>query len=101
MTCIEEMVTTAPDGLLQKQQYVHGLKYYVIIAPHSILQVTLHEFQNSRWHQGKIHTFDQIRRFYWWPTFCQDIVKHIYRCNICVKNLPNMVKYPHQNLQIL
>ena len=58
------MVMTSPDGLLQKQQYVHGLKYDVTVAPHSIVPIILYEFHNSKRHQGTIHTFQAIR-FYW------------------------------------
>ena len=49
-------VMISDDGLLQKQQYVHGLKHDVIIAPHSIIPIILHEFHNSKGHQGTIHT---------------------------------------------
>ena len=45
MNCIAEYknsfnpVMFSPDGLLQKQQYVHGLKY-IIVAPYSIIPIT-------------------------------------------------------------
>ena len=81
------------DGLLQKQQYIHGMKHDVIIAC-SIIPIILHEFHNSKDHQGT------IRRFHWWPKLCQDIVKHINKCDICAKNLPNMANYPWQHLEI-
>ena len=83
----------SPDSLLQKQQYVHRLKYDVTIVPHSIVPVILHESHNSKGNQDTICTFEAIRKFYWWQRLCQDIVKHINRCNICGKNLPNMDKY--------
>ena len=70
-------VMNSADGILQKQQYIHGLKHDVIIVPHSLVPVILHEFYNSKGHEGTIHTFVVIRRFYWWPKLCQDIVKYI------------------------
>ena len=49
------------DGLLQKkQQYVYGLKYDITVAPCSVVPVNLHEFHNSKGHQGTIHTFEAI-----------------------------------------
>ena len=55
------------NGMVQKQQYVHGLKYDVTIAPHSIIPIILLEFHNCKGHQGTIHTFEAIRRSYWQP----------------------------------
>ena len=46
-----------PDGLLQKQQYIHGLKYDVTITLYSIVPVILHGFHNSKGHPGTNHTF--------------------------------------------
>ena len=94
------LVMISPDGLLQKQQYVHGIRYDDTIAQHSIVPVILHEFHNSKGYPETIHTFGAIRRFYWWPKLCQDIVKHISQCSIYAKILPNMVKYPQQHLEI-
>ena len=42
---------------------------------------------NSKGHQGTIHILEAIRRFYWWPKLCHDIIKHINKCDICAKNL--------------
>ena len=42
----------SPDGFLKKQK-IHGLRYDVTIAPCSILLLVLHEFHNSKGHQGK------------------------------------------------
>ena len=95
------LVMIFPDGLLQKQQYAHGLKYDVIIAPHSMVPVILHEFHNSKGHQGTILTFEAIRRFYWWAKLCQDILKHINRWSICAKKISNMAKFLQQHLEIL
>ena len=94
------MVIISPELLLRKQQYVPGLNYAVTRALHSVAPVILHELLNSKGQQGTIHTFDAIRRFYWWPKLCQDIVKHINKCYTCAKNLPNMAKYPQQHLEI-
>ena len=94
-------IMISPYGLLQNQQYVHGLKYDVTVVPHSVLPVILCQFHNSKGHQGTIHTFQAIRRFYWWPKLHQEIVKHINRCDICAKNLPNMAKYPQWHLEVL
>ena len=89
-----------PGSLLQKQQYINGLKHDVTIPLHSVVPVILHEFHNSKAHQGTIHTFEMIWRFYWWPKFHQDIAKHINRCDIHAKNLPNIAKYQQQHLEI-
>ena len=40
------------DGLLQKQQYIHGQKHNGTVAKDSILLVNLHEINNSKGHQG-------------------------------------------------
>ena len=58
-------VMISTGSLLQKQQNVNGFKHDVIVAPHSIVTTILHEFHNSKGHQGTIHTFEAIRRFYW------------------------------------
>ena len=76
-------VIISPDGLLQKQQYVHGLKHDVTTALNSIIPVILHEFQNSKRHQGTTGTFEAIRIFYWWTKLCQYIVNHTNKCKIC------------------
>ena len=89
------------DGLLQKQQYIHILKHNVIMAPQSIIPIILHEFQTSKGHQGTIHTFQAISKFYWSPKLCQDIMKYINKCDTCAKNLPNIAKYPQKHLEIL
>ena len=74
------MIST--DGLLQKQQYIHGLKHDFVTAPHSIVQTILNDFHNLKGHQGTIHTFEAIRRFYQWPKLHQDIIKYMNKCNI-------------------
>ena len=66
----------------------------------SIIPAILHEFHNSKGHQGTICTFEAIRRFYWWPLLCQDIIKYINKCDICAKNLPRMAKYSQTHLEI-
>ena len=86
------MIST--DGLLQKQQYICGLKHDIVVAPCSIVPKILHEFHYSKGHKGTICTFEAISRFYWWPKLHQEIVKYINKCDICAKNLPNMAKYP-------
>ena len=53
-------VMISSDGLLQKQHYVHRLKYDVTIAPHSVVPVILYEFHNSKGHQCTIHTFETM-----------------------------------------
>ena len=82
--------------LLQKQQYTHGLKHDVIIVPNSVILLSIHEFYNSKSHQG---TFEAKRKFYWWPKLHQDIEKYINKCDILAKNLPNMVTYPQKHLE--
>ena len=62
--------------------------------------VILHDLHNSKGHQGTVNTFEAIGRLYWWPKLHQDSIKHIDRCNICAKNLPNKAKYPQQHLEI-
>ena len=91
------MIST--DSLLQKQLYIHRLKHDVVIAPHSIIPIILHEFHNSKGHQGTIHTYEAIGKFYWWPKLCQDIMKYINKCDICTKNLQNMAKHPQKHLE--
>ena len=93
-------VMISPDGFLQKQQYIHGLKHDIVIALHSIVPTILHEFHNSKGHQETILTFKAIRRFYLWPKLCQDIMKYINKCDICAKNLPNLAKYPQKHQEI-
>ena len=89
------MIST--DDLLQKQQYVHGVKHDVIVALCSIIPTILHEFHNVKSHKGAICTFKAIRRFYWSPKLCQDIVKYMNKCDICAKSLPNVAKYSQKH----
>ena len=42
----------------------HGLKHDITIAPNSLEPTILHEFCDSKGHQGTIHTFETIRRSY-------------------------------------
>ena len=63
----------SPDGLLQNQQYVHGVKYDVTMAPHIVVPIILYLIR----HQGTIYTSEAIQRFSWWPKLCHDI-KNIY-----------------------
>ena len=71
------------DGLLQKQQYICGLKHDAVVAPLSFDPTILHEFHNSKGHQGIISTFKAIRRFYWRSKLHQDIMKYIKKCDMC------------------
>ena len=71
------MVVISANGILQKQQYVHGLKYVVTIVPHSVVPIILHEFQNCRVIKGTFHTSEVIRKSHWWPNLCPDVVKYI------------------------
>ena len=59
--------TLSADGVLQKHQCINGLQYDMTIAPCSLIPTILHEFHDSKGHQGTIHTFEAIRRSYWWP----------------------------------
>ena len=88
------------NGILQKQQYIHGSEKEITRAPHSLVPTILHEFHDSKCHQGTIHTCEVNRRSYWWPKLQQDIVKYIGKCNLCAKHLPNMARYPQQHLEI-
>ena len=89
------------NGILQKQQYTPGLKHDITIAPNSVVSIILHKFHTSRGHQGTIHTFEAIKRSYWWPKYCQDVAKYINKWDIWATNLPNMAKYPQTHLEIL
>ena len=88
------------NGILQKQQYTHGLKHDVTMAPHSLITTILHDFQDSKVHQGIKLTFEAIRRFYWWPKLWQNIVKYIGKYIVCTKNLPNKARYPQKHIEI-
>ena len=77
------VVMISPDCLLQKQQYIHGLRYDVTIIPYSIIPVILHEYHNSKEYQDTLFAFEVTRRFYWWSTLHQDIVKHIKVQHLC------------------
>ena len=59
------------------------------MAPHSLVTTILHEFHDSRCHQGTIHTFEVIRRCYWWPKLQHDIVK--YKASADITKLPKTV----------
>ena len=87
--------------ILQKQQCIYGFKHDVTIAPHSLVPTILHEFHDSKGHQGTICMFEAILRLYWWPKLWQDIVKYVSKCGICAKHLANMARYPQQHLEIL
>ena len=67
-------IVISANGLLQKQQYVHGLKHDVTIALCSIVPLILYEFSNFKGYQGTINMFEAIARSYWWPKLCQDVV---------------------------
>ena len=77
------------------------MKHDTTIAPHSLVPTILHEFPDSKHHQGTIPMFKAIGRSYWWPKLLQDIVKYIGKCGVCAKHLPNMARYPQQHLEIL
>ena len=55
------MAEISTDGILQKQQYICGLKIDITMAPYSIVPVILYEFHNCKGHQGTIHMFEAIR----------------------------------------
>ena len=55
-------VIMSANGILKKQQHVHGLKHDVTIAPHPIAPTILHEVHDSKGHQGTSHPFEAIRR---------------------------------------
>ena len=55
------------SGILQNQQYYHGLKQDVTIAPHSLVPTILHDFHDSKGYQGTIYAYEATRRSYWWP----------------------------------
>ena len=55
------------SGILLKQQYVHHFQCDITIAPHLLIPTILHEFHDSKGHQGSIYIFEAIRRSYWWP----------------------------------
>ena len=57
-------VKISANHILQKQQYIHGLKHGVTIAPGSLIPSILHEFHDCKDHQGTICTFQAIRRSY-------------------------------------
>ena len=59
--------TLSADGVLQKHQYIHGLQHDITIAPCSLVHTILHYFHDSKGNQGTIHSFEAIRRSYWWP----------------------------------
>ena len=61
-------------------QYVHGLKHDITIAPNALLPTILHEFHDTKGHQGTIHTSQSIRRFYCCPKLWQDVVKYTGKC---------------------
>ena len=55
------------SGILQKHQNIHGLQHDETIVLHKLVPTILHEFQDSKGHQGNICTSEVIRRSYWWP----------------------------------
>ena len=87
---------TFADGILQKQQFIHGLKHDITIALNSIVPIIYHKFHNCKGHQGTIHIFKAIRKSYWFPKLHQDAVIYINKSNIYGKNLHNMAKYPQK-----
>ena len=95
-----KLFTLSRDGVLQKHQYIHGLEHAVTIAPCALVPTILHEFHDSKGHQGTICTFEAIRRSYWWRKLWQDIFKYVGKCSICTKHLPNMERYPQQHLEV-
>ena len=93
-------LTLSADGVLQKHQYNHGLQHDITIAPCSLVPTFLHDFYDSKSHQGTIHIFEVIRRSSWRPELWEDNVMYICKCNICFKHLPNMARYQQQHLEI-
>ena len=88
-------------GILQKTPiYPWFAAWYYNIAQHSLVPTILHEFHDSKGHQGNNHTLETIRRSDWWPKLQQDIGTYIDQCNVCVKHLPNMARYPKQHLEV-
>ena len=80
--------------VLYKATVCSWFETWCYLTPHSTVPINLHKFHDKKGHQGTIHTFEAIRRSYWWPQLHQNVVKYINKCNICANILPNMVKYP-------
>ena len=53
-------VTVSVGGILQNHQCIHGLQHDVTIAQCSLVPTILHEFHDSKGHQGTVHTFEAI-----------------------------------------
>ena len=53
-------VIMSANGILPKQQYVHGLKHDIAIALHSLVATILHDFHDCKSHQGTISMFKAI-----------------------------------------
>ena len=87
-------VMISPDGPLQKQQYVHGLKYDVTMATHSVVPIIPHEFHDSKQPQGTIHKrillVAQIM-----PRYCK-IYKHVQ--HLCQKIIQYTTTTPRNTL---
>ena len=92
-------VKMSENGILQKQQNMHGLKHDITVAPCSLVPTILHEFNDSKGHQGTIYMFEAMRRSYWWPKLWQDIFKYIGNCIVCAKHLPHTTRYSQQHLE--
>ena len=56
-------VIMSENDILQKQQYIYSLKHDITIAPCSLVPTTLHEFHDSKGHQGTVCTFEAIRHY--------------------------------------
>ena len=87
------------NGILQKQQYVHGLEYDINITSYSLVPTLLHAFHESKGHQGKIHTFEAIILLV--AQTKAGCCKYIDKCSISPKHPSNMTRYPQQQLEIL
>ena len=67
---VSTTVVISVNSILQKQQYIHGLKQDVTRAPHSIRSFIMHEFYNYKVHYRTICMLKTIKRSYCWTKLC-------------------------------
>ena len=87
------------NGMLCKSVLIRDFLYKIIVIS-QLTHIIVVEFHSSKGHQGTICPFETIWRNYWWPKLCQDIVKFITHCPLCIKIHSDITMYTHLHLQI-
>ena len=88
------------DSILKQNILINNFEIHTRVIPLALSHTLLHEFHNSRGHQGCTRTLNSLKRKFWWKGMRRDIKYHINNCIMCSENLPNTSCHPQLHLEI-